>query len=70
MAASGRFIEDVTIPDDTAILAGTSFTKTWLVENNGDAAWGAGFQLVYVNGVNMAPVNSIALPPCKPGEQV
>lgn len=69
MAANGRFVEDITIPDDTAIMAGTAFTKTWLVENNGNADWGIGYQFVYTHGVNMAPLSMISLPACAPGEQ-
>ena len=44
------FIADVTVPDDTRIPVGGAFTKTWLVENGGDAAWGAGFRLQHVGG--------------------
>jgi hypothetical protein len=70
MAVNGRYLEDVTIPDDTPILAGTSFTKTWRVENNGDVAWGSGFYLVFVNGTAMTTVTRIPLPVCQPGGKV
>jgi hypothetical protein len=70
MAANAKFLEDVTIPDKTAILAGTAFTKTWLVQNNGDVAWTPGFQLVYDNGGNLASTSTVPLPACAPGQQV
>ncbi len=63
MPANGRFVDDVTIPDDTPILGGTSFTKTWLVENNGNVPWGAGFQLVHVAGSPMTTITTIPLTP-------
>lgn len=67
---NGRFIADVTIPDDTPITAGRSFIKTWRVQNNGTAAWGPGFRFVFVKGNPMTSVTSIPLPPAQPGEQV
>ena len=70
MGANAKFMDDVTIPDGTAILAGTSFTKTWLVQNNGDVAWTPGFKLTYDNGGNLAASSSITLPACAPGGQV
>lgn len=69
MPANGRFVDDVTIPDDTPILGGTSFTKTWLVENNGDVPWGAGFQLVHTGGSPMTSVTALPLPHAAPGQQ-
>jgi hypothetical protein len=69
MPANGRFVDDITIPDDTPILGGTSFTKTWLVENNGNVPWGAGFQLVHVAGSPMTTVTTLPLPPAQPGQQ-
>jgi hypothetical protein len=38
---------DVTIPDDTQMVPGQTFTKTWRVKNDGACAWGAGYGLVY-----------------------
>jgi hypothetical protein len=70
MVVNGRYLEDVTIPDDTPVLAGTTFTKTWRVENNGDVAWGIGFHLVFVNGTAMTTVTRVPLPACQPGKSV
>lgn len=38
------FVSDVTIPDNTQMTAGKSFTKTWKVQNSGSCAWDAGFK--------------------------
>jgi hypothetical protein len=47
------FIKDVTIPDGTQLKPNETFTKTWLVQNNGGCAWGPGFTLVHVGGDSM-----------------
>ena len=48
-----KFISDVTIPDGSKIVAGTSFTKTWRLENSGTCKWDTGFDLVFVAGNQM-----------------
>ncbi len=70
MAANGRFVQDVTIPDDTKIAMGSSFTKTWVVQNNGDVPWGVGFSFVWVGGEAMTTQTCIPLPAAAPGQQV
>jgi len=55
---NARFIKDVTIPDDTVIEAGKSFTKTWLVNNNGDTFWDDSYQLVFAGGTPMTTVHT------------
>ena len=39
------FVADVTIPDNTVIAPGTTFTKTWRVRNDGNCTWGPGLTL-------------------------
>ena len=70
MANNGRFISDLTIPDDTEIAAGTPFVKTWRVQNTGTTTWGEGYQLVFVNGVRMTAAQNIPLPVATPNQQV
>ncbi|MBC6936841.1 MAG: hypothetical protein DWB42_13525 [Chloroflexi bacterium] len=66
---NARFVSDVTIPDDTPVVAGTAFTKTWLVENNGSITWTPGCRLVHTAGDPMTAATSVALPPLAPGQQ-
>ncbi|MEZ4645225.1 MAG: NBR1-Ig-like domain-containing protein [Chloroflexota bacterium] len=68
--ANVRFINDVTIPDDTQIEAGDTFVKTWRVENSGDVDWRSGYKLVFVNGTQMHDVTAVAVPPTARGKQV
>jgi Ig-like domain-containing protein len=44
------FVSDVTIPDNTPVSPGQTFTKTWKVVNNGSCAWDAGFKFAFVSG--------------------
>jgi len=47
------FVSDVSIPDNTPVNAGQSFTKTWKVKNAGSCAWDAGFKFAFVSGDQM-----------------
>lgn len=44
------FVNDVTIPDNTAVNPGQNFTKTWKVKNSGTCAWDAGFKFAFTGG--------------------
>jgi hypothetical protein len=48
-----RFVSDVTIPDNTQMTAGQTFTKTWKVLNAGTCAWDAGFKFSLTGGEAM-----------------
>ncbi|MCP4428487.1 MAG: cellulase family glycosylhydrolase, partial [Chloroflexi bacterium] len=67
---NGRFISDITIPDDTHITVGKTFTKTWRVENSGEAAWGDGYKFIHTDGIAMTDVMKRPLPPTVPGQQI
>ncbi len=68
--SDGVYVADVTIPDDTRMLPGQVFTKTWRVKNTGERPWGNGFRLVFVKGTPMTNQRSISLPACAPGQEV
>jgi hypothetical protein len=44
------YVSDVTIPDNTPVDPGKTFTKTWKVKNSGTCAWDAGFKFSFVSG--------------------
>ena len=48
-----RFVSDVSIPDNTQMAPGQTFTKTWKVKNTGSCAWDAGFKFAFVGGEAM-----------------
>jgi len=49
------FVNDVTIPDGTAMTPGTTFKKTWRLRNTGTCTW-SGYTLVFDSGEAMSPV--------------
>lgn len=52
------FVNDVNYPDNTAVLAGTTFTKTWRLINTGSCDWTSGYTVVYVQGDRMSAPDS------------
>ena len=66
-----RFVSDVTIPDGSKIVAGTSFTKTWRIENSGTCKWDTGFDIIFVDGHQMGANKVYDLPKnIAPGEAI
>lgn len=62
-------LRDVTIPDNTQVKAGETFTKTWEFQNTGTCPW-RGYTLKYTSGdeINAPPVTS--MPAAAPNEKV
>lgn len=44
------YVKDVTIPDNTQMTPGQTFTKTWQVQNSGSCAWAPGFKFSLIGG--------------------
>jgi hypothetical protein len=55
------FIADLTIPDDTLLTAGETFTKTWRLQNLGSCVWDASYSLTPVAGDKMGSSESVPL---------
>ncbi len=47
---SARFVEDVTVPDDSLYNSGVKFAKTWRLRNDGECTWPAGTGWVFIGG--------------------
>jgi hypothetical protein len=47
---SARFVEDVTVPDDSLYNSGVKFTKTWRLRNDGECKWEPGTEWVFISG--------------------
>jgi hypothetical protein len=60
------FVSDVTIPDNSQVPAGKSFTKTWRVRNDGTCTWGPGSYpisgVIYTGGNQMGGPKEASLP--------
>jgi hypothetical protein len=55
------FVSDVSIPDNTQMDPGETFTKTWKVQNSGSCAWDAGFKF-QLSGGNAMGATAVTLP--------
>jgi uncharacterized protein YkwD len=62
-------IADVTIPDDTRMSPGETFTKTWRFLNNGKCNW-SGYTIAFVAGDRMASPDTAPVPDTESGETV
>lgn len=47
---------DVTIPDGVIIAPGSTFTKTWRLQNNGNCPWDSSYTLMFVSGDAMGTI--------------
>jgi len=70
VAAAGNPI-DVTIPDDTQMTPGKTFTKTWRLQNAGTCTWTKSYTIALFSGDGMGAAGSISLPAdVSPGQSV
>jgi hypothetical protein len=62
---------DITIPDDTTIPAGNTFTKVWRVVNTGTCNWTAEYAAVFFAGEQMEAPDAVAISePVAPGQSI
>ena len=66
------FVKDVTYSDGTEVIAGTTFTKTWRIKNNGSCSWTSGYVLLFDSGEQMGggATSSITPGTVAPGETI
>ena len=57
-----KFVKDVNYPDNTEVAAGTSFVKTWRLQNDGSCTWTTGYALVFTGGDAMGAPSAAPLP--------
>lgn len=64
------FVNDVTYADYAELGAGTNFTKTWRIKNNGSCTWNSSYVILFDSGEQMgAPAtSSITSGSVSPGE--
>ena len=62
-------LEDVTIPDDTRVPAGETFTKTWRFKNTGTCHW-TGYTINFLAGDRMDAPDSAPIPDTLAGDTV
>ncbi len=64
-----RFINDLTVPDNSFITYGASIDKQWLVENNGTCNWNVDYRLKHLGGADLGAPEEIMLYPARAGTQ-
>ncbi len=67
-----KLIEDVTYPDGTEVAPGTTFVKTWRLQNAGSCTWSSAYTAVFSSGDALGAPSSLSLTTGKvaPGENV
>jgi hypothetical protein len=63
------YVNDVTIPDNTPMTPGQTFTKTWKIKNSGSCAWEAGYKFAFTGGDAMSGA-TYTLPQSVPANSV
>lgn len=62
---------DVTIPDDTILAPGETFSKTWRLENDGSCAWSRAYTVVFFSGNSLGAYQTQALTgEVQPGQEI
>ncbi len=64
-----KFVQDLTVPDDTVIAVGMVFDKQWLVQNDGTCNWNPDYRLKHIGGGVLGAPEEIALYPARAGAQ-
>jgi hypothetical protein len=63
------YVSDVTIPDNTVVTPGQTFTKTWRVQNTGTCAWAVGYKFSLIGGDAMGGATVTLSTAVSPGAQ-
>ncbi len=67
---SARFVEDVTVPDDSLFNGGARFTKVWRMRNDGDCRWEPGTRWVFISGDLLGAQSPVDVELAEPGRIV
>ncbi len=64
-----EFLQDITIPDDTAVSIGSTIDKQWLVKNSGACNWDSTYHLKWIGGDPLGAAQEQVLFPARAGTQ-
>lgn len=51
---NSTYLSDVTVPDGTVITPGSTFTKTWSLQNTGSCEWTTSYSIAFYSGSSMS----------------
>jgi hypothetical protein len=63
------FISDITIPDGTIVVAGSTLDKQWEIENNGTCNWNEEYSIRLISGPDLGADSVQALAPARSGSR-
>jgi hypothetical protein len=66
------FVKDITYPDNTEVVAGTNFVKTWRIRNNGSCTWTSGYAVVFdhLEAMNGPASQQLTTGTVAPGQEI
>jgi hypothetical protein len=64
------YVSDVTIPDNTQVLPGQTFQKTWKIQNAGSCAWNTSYSIGFLSGEQMGGAKTNLTSSVNPGYQI
>ncbi len=64
---NAKFIEDLTIPDGSAVDPGSEIDKRWSVQNTGTCDWGQDYRLLRLDDSELGGAEEMALYPARAG---
>jgi hypothetical protein len=56
-----KYVEDVSVPDNTSFAPGEAFVKTWRLQNSGTCTWTSAYALIFIGGNKMGALDVIPL---------
>jgi len=65
---AAKFVSDVTIPDNSEVNIGETFTKTWRVQNTGTCIWWEGYSVTHYSEGSFGAPELSPLPRTNPGQ--
>ena len=65
-----EFVDDLTIPDGTNVVSGSTLDKQWEVRNSGTCNWGSGYTLTLISGDDLGVTADQDLVPARSGSKV
>jgi hypothetical protein len=67
---SARFVEDVTVPDDSMYNGGVAFRKIWRLKNDGECTWEPGIAWTHIGGALLGAESPVGVELAEPGRIV
>lgn len=65
---NSEYVADVTVPDETVMTPGQTFTKTWKLQNTGSCPWTTAFKVSFVSGNAMGGTVTALTTTVQPGQ--